>query len=213
VIANPVVFANPAVMAQVHRFIGEQVIIGEIGGVISHPGSQPQYSHRDSPFLFGGRADELGLPPHSLTITIPLMDVPLELGPTEYWLGSHRCPDASAVLAVAPQRTPLRAGSLLLYDGRLVHRGGANRSNVVRPIVYITYQHPWYIERPGYSDKPQIRVTPAMVNKLAPEHRKLVEWALHLNRFDTFDEFLMRWAGRFKTRVVEPLARRAGRGR
>jgi ectoine hydroxylase-related dioxygenase (phytanoyl-CoA dioxygenase family) len=193
--ANPVIFANPSVMAVVNRMIGAKAIIGEMGSVISHPGSDPQYTHRDTAFLFGG---EIDLPPHSLTITIPLLDVSLEMGPTEFWPGSHRIVDDAVATKPAPQRTALKAGSLLFYDGRLLHRGGPNKSNVVRPIVYFTYQPPWYLERPGYETKPQVRVTAAMLRKLAPEHRRLFEWALHLNRFDNFDEFVLRWMGRLK---------------
>jgi hypothetical protein len=210
-LANPLLFANPAVMRLVHHFMGPKAIIGEMGGVISHPGSQPQYTHRDSEFLFGGLPVELDLPPPSLTITVPLTDVPLELGPTEYWPGSHRDIDPGAlqaVRAVAPRRTPLRAGTVLFYDGRLIHRGGPNHSDIIRPIVYIAYQHPWYLERPGYEAKPQVRVTNAMLKHMAPEHRRLFDWALHLNRFDSFDELLLRWASRLKRRVIEPLQRR-----
>lgn len=209
--ANPLVFANPTVMSLVHHFIGPKVIIGEMGAVISHPGSKPQYIHRDSTFLFGGIPDELDLPSYSLNIIIPLMDVPFEVGPTEYWPGSHKRTDAAAITSVPPKRTPLKAGSVFMLDGRLLHRGGPNQSDVVRPTVYIDYQRPWYFERSGYKDKPQVRITPRMVARLAPEHRTLFDWALHLNRADSVDEFLMRWAGRFKNRVVEPLIRRVSR--
>ncbi len=37
---------------------------------------------------------------------------------------------------------------------------------------------------------------PRMLDRMAPEHRRLFEWALHLNRSDSFDEFVIRWAGR-----------------
>ncbi len=209
--ANPMVFANPFVMPLVHEFIGKKVIIGEMGAVISHPGSKPQYIHRDSTFLFGGLPAELDLPPHSLNIVVPLMDVPFERGPTEYWPGSHKRTDSEAVTAQPPMRTPLKVGSVFMLDARLMHRGGPNQSDVVRPTLYIDYQRPWYLERSGYKDKPQVRVTPAMIAQLAPEHRSLFDWALHLNRADSVDEFLTRWAGRFKTRLVEPLMRRAGK--
>jgi hypothetical protein len=211
-IADPLLFANPNVMALVHQFLGEKVIIGEMGGVISHPGSKPQYIHRDSAFLFGGIPAELELPWWSFQIIIPLVDVPLECGPTEYWPGSHKRFDAAAVTAQPPQRTPMRAGSVFAYSALTLHRGGANISNIVRPIIYIIYQRPWYLERSGYSDKPQVRVTRAMLAQMAPEHRKLFEWALFLNRADSFDEFVMRWAARLKSRLGVPAAGRTRNG-
>ena len=208
--ANPMMFANPWVMPLVHEFIGKKVIIGEMGAVISHPGSQPQYIHRDSHFLFGGIPAEFDLPPHSLNIVVPLMDVPFEMGPTEYWPGSHKRTDSDAVTATPPKRVAFKKGTAFMLDARLLHRGGPNNSNVVRPTVYIDYQRPWYLERSGYKDKPQVRVTQTMVDALAPEHRSLFDWALHLNRTDSVDEFLTRWAGRVKTRLMDPLARRFG---
>jgi hypothetical protein len=50
-----------------------------------------------------------------------------------------------------------------------------------------------------------------MLKRMAPEHRRLFDWALHLNRFDTLDEFLRRWAFRLKAHVIEPLQRRRKR--
>lgn len=197
-VADPAIVANPAVMALIREFLGDKAIVGEMGGVISHPGAKPQYTHRDSAFLFGGIPGETALPWWSLNVIVPLVDAPLETGPTEYWPGSHKELDGAAVTAKPPQRTPLRAGSIFAYSALTLHRGGANISNIVRPVIYINYQRPWYLERSGYEHKVQVRVTRAMLAAMAPEHRKLFEWALHLNRADTLDEFLMRWAVRFK---------------
>jgi hypothetical protein len=211
-LADPLLVANPAVMRLVNHFLGPGAIVGEMGAVISHPGSQPQYTHRDTDFLFGGLPAELDLPPPSLTITVPLVDVPLELGPTEYWPGTHRDTDPGALAAVhtvEPRRVPLRAGTVLFYDGRLIHRGGPNRADTIRPIVYLAYQPAWYLERRGYESKPQIVVTAAMLRSMAPQHRRLFDWALHLNRFDQLDEFLRRWATRLRVRVIEPMLRRS----
>jgi ectoine hydroxylase-related dioxygenase (phytanoyl-CoA dioxygenase family) len=96
---------------------------------------------------------------------------------------------------------PMPAGSIFMYDARLLHRGGANVSTIVRPIIYITYQRPWYQERSGYVHKPQIRVTQAMLARMAPTERDLFAWALHLNRTDSLFEFLMLWVGRIKSRL------------
>jgi hypothetical protein len=195
-IAAPLLFYNPVMIGIVHRLMGKKVIIGELGGIINHPGSKPQYIHRDSDFLFGGHANELELPPHSLNMVIPLIDATPEVGPTEFWAGSHRRPDRAAVLATEPESIPMETGSIFMLDARLLHRGAANRSNLVRPAIYMNYHKAWYLENSGYKDKPQLRVTPAMVKKLAPEHRYLFEWALHLNKIDSVDEFIVRWMGR-----------------
>lgn len=198
-LANPVIYANETVLAIVRLLVGENIIVGEMGAVISHPGAAPQYTHRDSKFLFGGIPDEIDLPPYSVTMLVPLTDVPMEMGPTEFWPGSHRVVDDSR--SENPQRKAMKAGSVLLWDARLLHRGGANLSQSVRPAVYITYQRPWYFERSGYESKPQVRITPALLGRLPVEHRPLFDWALHLNRADSFDEFVMRWIGRIRSRL------------
>lgn len=210
-VATPMVYANPIMMALAREFLGEKFVVGEMGALISHPGTTAQFTHRDSTFLFGGLKPEIELPPHGLNSIIPLVDVPLERGPTEYWPGTHIRPDITPETKIPSQQTAMKLGSIFVYDGRLMHRGSPNRSDAVRPAFYIDYQRPWYIERAGYETKPQIKLKAHMLAHMAPEHRKMFEWALHLNRSDTLDEFVMRWAGRFKSHVVLPVISRIRR--
>lgn len=201
-VADPAFFAPPAVMALAHELMGEDLIVGEMGVVISHGGAGPQETHRDSAFLFGGLDLEIDLPPFSMTLLIPLVDVTLEMGPTEFWPGSHRIRDLAAITAAPPARTALSAGSAVFLDSRTVHRGGANLSGPVRPSVYFSFHRRWYVENPGYEDKPQVRVTPAMLQRLPEAYRPLFSWALHLNRTDSLSEFVYRWSGRIRARLL-----------
>ena len=156
-VANPAFFAAPSILAIVKEMMGEELIIGEMGVVISHPGAGPQILHRDSNFLFGGLDSEIDLPPFAMT---------------------------------------------LLIDARVFHRGGANVSGPVRPTVYFSFHRRWYVENPGYERKPQVRVTPAMLERLPQIYRPLFAWALHLNRTDSFSEFAYRWTGRVRGRLL-----------
>ena len=36
------------------------------------------------------------------------------------------------------------AGSLVVYDTRIMHRGGANGSREERPLIYLTFSRVWY---------------------------------------------------------------------
>jgi hypothetical protein len=101
-VANPEVFAPPSVLALARRLVGEDLIVGEMGVVISHPGAGPQETHRDSEFLFGGLDMEMDLPPFSMTLLVPLLDVDLGMGPTEFWPGTHRERDTARAAAGAP---------------------------------------------------------------------------------------------------------------
>ena len=47
-----------------------------------------------------------------------------------------------------------------------------------------------------------MRVTPAMLHRLPEAYRPLFAWALHLNRTDSFQEFVYRWIGRLRRRLV-----------
>lgn len=200
-VANPAVFAPPSVLALARRLMGEDLIIGEMGVVISHGGAGAQESHRDSNFLFGGLDMEIGLPPFAMTLLIPLVDVTPDMGPTEFWPGSHLNRDEAAACAGLPERAPVKAGSVVFLDSRVMHRGGANVSGPVRPTIYFSFHRGWYHESGGYENKPQVRVTPAMLEKLPEAYRPLFAWALHLNRTDSVSEFIYRWTGRFRLRL------------
>lgn len=201
--ANPAFFAPSAVTALARRLMGEDLIIGEMGVVISHAGAGPQEIHRDSNFLFGGLDMEIDLPPYAMTLLIPLQDVPEGMGPTEFWPGSHVNRDEAAATAVPPQRAAVTVGSVVLIDARVFHRGGANVTGPVRAVAYFSYHRSWYAEHSGYEDKPQVRVTPAMLQRLPQAYRPLFAWALHLNRTDSAQEFVFRWTGRIRRRLLK----------
>jgi len=201
-VANPEFFAPPSVLALAHQLMGDDIVVGEMGVVISHPGAGPQETHRDSAFLFGGLDMEIDLPPFAMTLLAPLLDVALGMGPTEFWPGSHRLRDEAAATATGPLRTALSAGSVVLIDSRTLHRGGANVSGPVRPTAYFSFHRRWYVENPGYENKPQVRVTPAMLQALPEAYRPMFSWALHLNRTDSFQEFVFRWTGRIRRRLL-----------
>ncbi|WP_372781376.1 phytanoyl-CoA dioxygenase family protein [Phenylobacterium sp.] len=206
-VADPEFFAPPSVLGIVRELMGEDLIVGQMGVVISHAGAGPQEIHRDSAFLFGGLDSEVGLPPYAMSMLVPLLDVPLGMGPTEFWPGTHRRRDEAAASAGPPRRMQLDAGSVLLFDSRLLHRGGANITGPVRPSIYFNLHRSWYQENPGYTDKPQVRVTPAMVQRLPEAYRALFSWALHLNRTDGFQEFVFRWTGRIRRDLFRLMGR------
>ncbi|MDX1500609.1 MAG: phytanoyl-CoA dioxygenase family protein [Woeseiaceae bacterium] len=137
------------------------------GVVFSDPGSPAQCWHIDSPHLAGEH-----LPPHALNVLVALHDIPLEMGPTECARGSHRLTNhlrnsslvrneliyqterTSPALLVAatdeplPPRSvePMAAGSCLVFDDRLLHRGLANRSAQTRHVAYFSYRRNGYGE-------------------------------------------------------------------
>lgn len=195
-VANPEFFAPPSVQALARELIGDDFIIGDMGVVISHGGATKQEAHRDSSPLFDGAEMDLDLPMFCLMVLVPLVDVSTEMGPTEYWPGSHRIRDTEGVLADPPIQVPVEAGTVCLHDSRLVHRGGRNETGPVRPLLYFGFHRNWHFDNDGFAYKPQIRINESMLRRLPEEHRRRFRWALHLNRVESVSEFARLWTRR-----------------
>ena len=81
------------------------------------------------------------LPPHALNVLVPLRDVQLGDGPTQFRVGSHVLGRERLGEEVAP--CP-RSGDVIVYDYRIVHRGLANCGDHPRAVLYCTYGKPWW---------------------------------------------------------------------
>ena len=147
--------------------LGEDAEHSFSGVVYSDPGSPAQYWHIDSPHV---SADHL--PAHALNVMIALHDTPLSMGPTELARGSHLLTNhlqnpalVSDKLvyqheATAPEQlvahteqvvpegfsSALTAGSCLIFDDRILHRGLGNSSDSRRSMVYFSYRLAGYSE-------------------------------------------------------------------
>ena len=132
--------------------------------IVSVPGAMHQAWHADGPHLGSLRPHEAwdamhagdgrgAAPPHGVCVFLPLVDVTPGRGCTQLWLGSHAWgglveeasralgPDAGGPLArwggVLWPTVP--AGTGVMYDYRLVHRGAAN-NETERPVVQLVYR-------------------------------------------------------------------------
>jgi hypothetical protein len=112
------------------------------------PGAGKQHIHRDTCHLF----PELpyALPPSLLIVHIPLVDFSDENGSTEVWPGSHLITDSAPdsleskeieerALALPSIRTNMPAGSVVVRDMRIWHRGMPNNTETVRTMLSIVY--------------------------------------------------------------------------
>jgi hypothetical protein len=138
---NPAVFANDAVLQVLGAALEKDFVLESFGMVLSLPGAGVQPRHRDGDFLFDAGVASL-LPPHAITVGIPLADMDSGLGTTEIFPGSHRPTNwREQSLSVRPQ---VPAGACLMWDYRTLHRGTENRSGQHRPLIYATYSKPWW---------------------------------------------------------------------
>lgn len=118
---------DPIYKGMADHYLGEDNYYLNTGQLICiGPGETPQMLHRD----------ELNWPEaagadHQLTVTaiFALTDFTSENGATVVVPGSHKWP--GALPEVSPEQTcraEMPAGAALLYDGKIIHGGGANSS-------------------------------------------------------------------------------------
>ena len=148
--------------------------VGEVGAVISLPGSADQAIHADTPHLF----EHINLPPHYANLFLPATeDIHEEhdnsefngdtfLGGTAFVVGSHRLENCETLMNHNNRnerdrltiRPSLRVGDALIFDCRLLHFGLANLSKTSqrRPLLYINLTHEWFIDPKNWDDREKL---------------------------------------------------------
>jgi len=122
------------------KVLGSKYFVEKAGKIESSPGSVAQRWHMDTPHLF---SNSVQLPAHSLNCFIAMCDlIPFSNGPTEFQLKTH----IKANIA-EPKTTAfagMKKGSIVIYDTRILHRGGPNNSQEMRPLIYLTFSRAWF---------------------------------------------------------------------
>ena len=157
---------HPAWAGAVRRLLGAAARCIRAGFVIAEPGAALQGMHRDGKQLFAEAeltAGGCALPCHCVTVFVPL--VPLRggeggNGPTQYFPGSHHLPDSAdprvTLSAGGGVEFECDAGSCILFDYRIHHRGLQNSSASRRPLLYFTFGRPWFQDATNYSSTASI---------------------------------------------------------
>lgn len=93
------------------------------------------------------------LPCHCFNVFIPLQDIPLEMGPTEFRPGSHFLTRNLGPMMLAarcrktlrpPVWSALSMGDVVVFDYRVLHRGRANNTDKNRFVLVCTFCHSWF---------------------------------------------------------------------
>ena len=106
---SPQVLNNPWIWPTITSLLGDNAQLVYCGLVLSFPGSSNQPWHQDGQALFpellqfqeeddeeddsagaGTHSNGLDLPPYALNVFVPLTPIESALGPTEFWVGSHK---------------------------------------------------------------------------------------------------------------------------
>jgi ectoine hydroxylase-related dioxygenase (phytanoyl-CoA dioxygenase family) len=185
---NPVLFANPYLLAVVRATLDDNFIIGAYGVVCSLPSAMAQLRHHDGGILFPRSGIDRILPPAAITVGIPLLEMNEVHGTTALWLGTHRDEERSRILRDRDRKNefdeesikPLvRVGSCVLWDFRLVHAGTPNRGAVPRPLLYLTYCRSWFVDDGNFNTKDNPKQKPLLAKSdflsgLSEPHQRLL---------------------------------------
>ncbi|MBA4795249.1 phytanoyl-CoA dioxygenase family protein [Phenylobacterium sp.] len=137
---------EPRILALLDRFLLPGYLLTASQAINIEPGEAAQGVHYDDAFYNLPRPR----PAASLSVIVAVDDFTETNGATDILPGSHRWsdeevtafslrPDAAAQLkpAVMP------AGSAMVFQGHMLHRGGANRSDAPRLALTNQYCQPW----------------------------------------------------------------------
>ncbi len=165
----------PMLMPIIRRLLGSNCVLGAFTAVISLPGSKDQRLHKDHPPLFPDTQWHHTLPPFATQIIVPLIPLDESSGTTRVYKGTHRTPtDTAEDSAHQDPKVPL--GGAVITDYRCAHRGLGNRGSVVRPILTLIYNRPWFRDYKNYGKQPPLRVSDAAYERLSEQSRELVDW-------------------------------------
>ncbi|UVI29168.1 phytanoyl-CoA dioxygenase family protein [Paenibacillus spongiae] len=144
------IIAHPFVMQMIDRLLGEDSVMHYFATNTSLPGGQKcQPVHADTGSMFGTRC-AMNLPISNLIVNFPLVDTTEDNGPMEIWPGgTHLLPDywygpkAYSKEKLAEHMHSIKglmpAGSIMIRDDRMWHRGTPNRSGTPRPNIAMIY--------------------------------------------------------------------------
>ncbi len=121
---------HPTILAIVDELLPNNYLLSAALAINVHPGETPQ------PFHLDDGAGGLGLPKPRRAFGIStiwaLDDFTDTNGATEVIPGSHLWPDGREPEEKEAVKVTMPAGSVVIFQGTLIHRGGANESNGIR---------------------------------------------------------------------------------
>ena len=179
---SPAIYANEFVLPVLKLLLGDELILGGFGSVVSLPGAPDQHMHRDHPNIYElteTQATEawvdMLLPPYALNVIVPLLPLNATNGTTRVWPGSHLVPKSRTqqMPSVDPE---VELGDCLVVDYRLLHCGTANRSANPRPILYNLYTRPWFRDSRNYRKQQRLRISREEYARVPVQFRHLFDW-------------------------------------
>lgn len=194
---------HPRVLELVDRLLLPGYLLTASQAICIHPGETPQPVHYDDTFYVLPRPR----PAVSVSTIWALDDFTAANGGTEVIPGSHRWddervatsyradPDAPVDPAIVAQLVPVEmaAGSLVLFAGTLLHRGGANRASTSRLAFSHQYCEPWARQQENFT----LSVPRERARAMSPRLRAMLGYSVH-------PPFMGQVAARHPEKTLEP---------
>jgi len=146
-------FANVLLRRFLIPLLGSDMRLSGFTIVVSHPGAPLQHIHRDHAHLFAEPGVGSRLPVYAVNVSVPLIDVDLETGPTGIWPGTHMWPEGEVPDPETATMIPFQRGDCILMDYRTLHTGLPNRSTRARPIIYMVYTRTWFFDEVNHAGR------------------------------------------------------------
>ena len=182
---------QPDVVALLDALLLPNWLLSTLQSIRLHPGETAQPWHTDDAFYDVARPRDK---PLGVSVIWAIEDFTDDNGATELIPGSHRWggehPDERAHGVV---RAVMPAGSALVFDAAVWHRGGANRSSGTRLCISPQYCQPWL--RPQESQL--LVVPPAAAAAATPRGRAMLGYSIH-------PPFIGQVDGSHPLRLVDP---------
>jgi hypothetical protein len=183
---DPGLIGAPMVLPIIRKLLGDDCVLGAFTAVISLPGSRDQRLHKDHPALFPDTEWHFSLPCFAAQIIIPLVPLNEFTGTTRFYKGTHRVPTEQAE-ELGAQDPVVPLGGCLLNDYRCAHRGVGNRSQIVRPILTLIFNRPWFRDYKNYGRQPPLRFGDAAYERMPAQQQALIGWWKEERKLDQLE--------------------------
>jgi ectoine hydroxylase-related dioxygenase (phytanoyl-CoA dioxygenase family) len=177
VFGAPEILANPVALKWLRLALGPDLKLAYFNSNLARPGCGYQRVHRDHPPLFAGEMN-VPTPPFLLVANILLCDFTIVNGSTEVWPGTHQLIDRpntnetldDRVRDLEPVRTNAPAGSIIIRDLRLWHRGTPNLTREPRIMLSLVYKRNWI----RWRDHKSLEASPEVAQRWPDELRQMI---------------------------------------